>query len=110
MKPKILLRIASIVMLLHDVGHTFGHMAWKQAAEPDKQLIIQQMTGHKFPFMGAIRSMGDYYDGYGYASTLALLLIAAILWIVSDSVAQSPNLSKKILILLSVGTFGLGYR
>ena len=26
MKPKILLRIASIVMLLHDVGHTFGHM------------------------------------------------------------------------------------
>jgi len=101
MKPKILLRIASIVMILHDVGHMMGSLTWKQAVEPDKQQVIEQMTGHKFPFMGAMRSMGDYYDGYGYAAALAILLIAVILWIISGSEAQNSSLGKKILISIS---------
>jgi hypothetical protein len=93
MKPKLLLRIASIVMILHDVGHMIGSLTWKQAIEPEKQQVIDQMTGHKFPFMGAMRSMGDYYDGYGYASALAILLISIILWIVSGSIVQNPSLA-----------------
>ena len=101
MKPKILLRIASIVMVLHDIGHMGGSLTWKQAADPEKQQVINQMTEHKFPFMGAMRSMGDYYDGYGYASALAILLISIILWIISDSATQNPNLAKKILIAVS---------
>ena len=101
MKPKILLRTASIVMILHDIGHMGGTLTWKQAAEPEKQQVIQQMTEHKFPFMGAMRSMGDYYDGYGFASALAILLISAILWIVSSSLNQDPGLAKKILITVS---------
>ncbi|MGA7161548.1 MAG: hypothetical protein WBZ48_11135 [Bacteroidota bacterium] len=101
MKPKLLLRIASIVMILHDVGHIGGSLTWKQATDPEKQQVISQMTDHKFPFMGAMRSMGDYYDGYGFASALAILLIAAILWIVSGSVSQNPALAKKILITVS---------
>ena len=31
MKPKILLRIASILMLLHTAGHTMGALTWKEA-------------------------------------------------------------------------------
>lgn len=108
MKPKILLRLASIVMILHDVGHMIGSLTWKQAAEPEKQQVIKQMTGQKFPFMGAVRSMGDYYDGYGYASALAILSISAILWIVSGSLTQNPNLAKKILITLAATLFAWG--
>jgi len=33
MKPKLLLRIASIIMLLHDAGHTYGHLTWKQTPD-----------------------------------------------------------------------------
>jgi len=101
MKPKILLRVASIVMILHDVGHMIGSLTWKQTAELEKQQVIEQMTEHRFPFMGAMRSMGDYYDGYGYASALAILLISVILWIVSGSAAQNPSLAKNILITIS---------
>jgi len=101
MKPKLLLRIASIVMILHDVGHMVGSLTWKQAVDQEKQQVIAQMTGHKFPFMGAMRSMGDYYDGYGFAAALAILLISIILWIVSSSLGEAPNFARKILITVS---------
>src|SRR5260221_12106082 len=90
MKPKILLRIASIIMFLHDIGHTFGHLTWKQSPDPAKQEVIKQMTDNKFPFMGAVRSMSDYYDGYGCALTLALLLIAALAWGIDELIFFLP--------------------
>jgi hypothetical protein len=101
MKSKVLLRIASIVMFLHDVGHTYGHLTWKQASDPIKQEVIKQMTENRFPFMGAIRSLGEYYEGYGYASTIAILFISILLWIFSSSLSLDKNLSKKILIIIS---------
>jgi hypothetical protein len=108
MKPKILLRIASIIMILHDIGHMIGSLTWKQAAEPEHQEVIRQMTEHKFLFMGAMRSMGDYYDGYGYASALAILLISAILWIVSSSEVLTSSIAKKILITISATLLAWG--
>jgi len=51
--------------------------------------------------MGAERSMGEYYDGYGFACTLALLLIVAILWITSSVTPHSIALVKNILVVLS---------
>ena len=101
MKPKILLRMASIIMFLHDVGHTFGSLSWKQTSDPEKQQIINQMIGHKFPFMGAIRSMGDTIDGYGYATILSLFFFSAILWILAGSLTENPKLARKLLITVS---------
>jgi hypothetical protein len=60
------------------------------------------MTEHRFPFMGAVRSLGDYYDGYGFAASLALLLIATILWVVSGSATQSPALARKLCLSIAV--------
>jgi len=102
MKPKLLLRTASIIMLLHDAGHTFGHLSWKQTTDPAKQEVINQMSDKKFPFMGAERSMGEYYEGYGWAAALALLLIAAILWITAGHVTQNTIFAKKILVVISI--------
>lgn len=102
MKPKLLLRIASVVMFAHDVGHTFGHLSWKATPDPAKRAVIRQMTENRFPFMGAVRSLGDYYDGYGFAASLALLLIAAILWIVSGSATENPTLTRKLCLAVSI--------
>lgn len=102
MKPKLPLRIASVVMLLLDLGHTLGALTWKQASDPPQQEVIRHMTGKKFPFMGTTRSMGEYYDGYGFASTLARLLIAIILWLVSNANQQTRDLSKKITLTISI--------
>lgn len=102
MKPKLLLRIAAVIMLLHDVGHTFGHLTWKHTPDAAKQEVIKQMTDNKFPFMGAVHSMADYYDGYGFAGTLALLFFAAVLWIVSSVDTQTTSMSRKIIFTVSV--------
>jgi hypothetical protein len=71
MSSKVLLRIASVLMFIHCVLHTIGFSGWK--SDPDRQVVVKMMTGPKLPFMGANRNMGEFYDGFGYASTIALL-------------------------------------
>jgi len=102
MKQKIILRTASIVMFLHDVGHSFGTLTWKRATDQAKQKVINEMTDNKFPLMGASRSMAETYDGYGFAIILALLLMAILLWFVSDPKEQKTALSRKIIVTLAV--------
>lgn len=109
MKPKILLRISAILIFIHSALHTFGFTTWKEAPDPIYKTIVDGMTGHKFPFMGAVRSLGDFYEGFGYASSIALLLIAVILWFVSGETNRSANLSKKIIYTVGIAlvTWGI---
>ena len=101
MNPKLLLRTAAIIMLLHAIGHTIGASTWKKTPDVAKQAVIALMTTQKFPFMGVERSMGEYYDGYGFACTLALLLIVAVLWIASNVTPHTTAIVKNILWVLS---------
>lgn len=101
MTSKILLRAAAVLMFLHCVGHTFGTLGWKTTSDPVKQEVIRQMTDHRFPFMGAVHSMADAFDGYGFVTILALFLMAAILWIFSDAIPENKSQSNKVLTLLS---------
>ena len=98
MKAKLFLRIASGLMIFHLIAHSFGHYGWKQTSDPIKQEVISQMTEHKFQFMGTDRAMGDYYNGYGYAVTIALLFFAIVLWLVSSSLKDNAALAFKLLI------------
>jgi len=108
MKPKVLLRIAAVVMFLHVVGHTIGAATWKQTNEPAKQEVIKRMVEQKFPFMGTVRSMAEYYDGYGYSSTIALLLAVTLLWILSGLAERNAVVAAKILLPVSLFLFLLG--
>jgi hypothetical protein len=102
MKPKLLLRIAATLILVHGVLHTIGFSQWKQDPDPAKHEMIKLMTGQKFPFMGTSRNMGEYYEGFGYACSIALILIAVLLWIVSGERSSNPTLAKKIILVVSV--------
>ena len=108
MKPKLLLRIASVLILFHAIGHSFGHATWKQSADLTKQEVIKQMTENKFPFMGTVRSMTEYYDGFGYIITVVLLMIASLLWFASNATAQNAELARKFIISLSVSLLATG--
>jgi len=101
MKPKLLLRIAAILIFVHAVLHTIGFSGWKDATDPVQKGVIDQMTGHKFPFMGAVHSLGDYYQGFGYGCSIALLLIAVVLWLVSNDLSSNSNLAKKVVLVIS---------
>ena len=101
MKPKLLLRIAAILMLIHGVLHTIGFSQWKQDPDPAKHEMIKLMTGQRFPLMGTSRNMGEYYDGFGYASSIAIFLMAILLWIVSGELLANTSLAKKVIAVLS---------
>src|SRR5450432_1148115 len=108
MNPKLLLRIAAIIILLHAFGHTMGIFTWKQTTGPVPQDLIKQMTEQKFSFMGTTASMGAFYEGMGYASTIAMLMVVFILWIVAASADKYPSFSVKILLPVSMFLFLLG--
>jgi len=93
MTPKILLRIAVVIILLHNIGHTLGHSGWKNAPDEVNRRAIDAMTSNEFMFMGEKSTYARFYDGYGYAGTLTLLLAMILLWMLSG--AQS-KLSKQL--------------
>jgi hypothetical protein len=101
MKPKLLLRIAAILILIHGVLHTIGFSQWKQDPDPAKHEVIKQMTGQKFPFMGTSRNMGEYYEGFGYGCSIALILIAVLFWVTSGELLSNPSLAKKVILVIS---------
>jgi hypothetical protein len=101
MTPKLLLRIAAILIFIHAAGHTLGFITWKDVDDPVQKGVIQQMTGHQFQFMWATHSLGDYYQGFGYACSIALVLIAVLLWMISANLSTGGNLAKKITVLIS---------
>jgi len=108
MKPKILLRIAAILIFIHSVLHTYGFNTWKEAPDPVYKTIVDGMTGHTFPFMGATRSLGNFYEGFGYAGSIALFLIAVVLWLVSGETDRSANLAKKIIYAVGIALVAWG--
>ena len=60
------------------------------------------MYDNKFIFMGATKSIGDYYDGFAHGITITLILISVILWIISDGIEQNKNFRLKIIFSISV--------
>ena len=98
MRPKLLLRIAAVIMLLHALGHTMGVITWKKPESHVPPDLVKQMVEQRFIFMGSDRSIADFYDGFGYASTIALLLIVFLLWHVSGLTQANAGIARKILI------------
>ena len=96
MKPKILLRIASFVILLHAIGHLFGMAGWTSAQTDEQKMVVHAMTDHRFAFMGAVHSFGDSFNGFGYIAEISLLLAAYFLWISGSFVITQPVISRKM--------------
>jgi hypothetical protein len=108
MSAKLLLRIAAALMLLHTLGHAIGALSWKKAPNPAVKAVIDAMLNNHFAFMGRSVSFGDFYAGYGYSMIGVLLLVAILLWILSET--PSPRIIIALgLFLLFMGIIELIY-
>ncbi len=101
MKPKTLLRIASVVIVLHALGHFIGVASWKKARTDEQKMVVHSMTDHRFPFMGAVHSFADSFNGFGWIVEISLLLTAYLLWITGTYAGVHPRITRK----LSAGLF-----
>ena len=102
MKPKILLRAASMLMLLHAAGHTIGALTWKQAPNATIQQVVTSMLSNHFDFMGRSISLGAFFNGYGIIMIGVLVLLSILLWLL----AAEPN--PKIILLVSLFLLFMG--
>jgi hypothetical protein len=80
MKPKILLRIASIITLLYFVGHTVA-IPWTPAVGPGESPVIEAMKTHPFEITGFTRTYWDFYLGFGLMASVFLAFQAVVLWL-----------------------------
>jgi len=103
MKPKILLRIASGIILLHAVGHFFGVASLTKDGTDEQNLVIQAMTGHRFPVLGTVHSYADFLNGFGWIGEISLLLTAYLLWLTGSVADSQPGISRKLSAALFVG-------
>lgn len=108
MSPKLLLRIAAGFILIHFLGHSMGHFTWKDTTDPVKKEVISQMTGHQFPFMGSLRSMGDYFDGYSLILFVVFILSIWLLLIVADMTERLPYIAGRLLWPLALTYLAIG--
>jgi hypothetical protein len=78
-KASVLLRVASVLVLingvLHTIGGVFGHAAPGIQAETEAA-----MKANQFVAMGVTRTYWDYFFGYGLSLTVYLLLQAVVFW------------------------------
>jgi hypothetical protein len=105
MKPKILLNIASGLIILHAIGHLFGMASWTKAETDEQIMVVHAMTDHRFPFMGAVHSFGDSFNGFGYIAEISLLLAAYLLWLTGSIALIHPRISRKLSAALFISLF-----
>jgi hypothetical protein len=79
MKPAILLRIASVLAIVHAVLHTIGGVFGKPDPGAGETAFAAMQANH-FLVMGLTRSYADFYWGMGLAVTVFLTAEGIIFW------------------------------
>ena len=108
MKAKVWLRIAAFFILVHLLGHAVGHSKWDKPEDSKMQEVVNTMVGYKAEFMGATRSMGDYYNGYSLIMFFLYAMSISILWAASNFHESLRDNTRKILYPIAVTYVAFG--
>jgi hypothetical protein len=108
MKSKILLRIACFLILVHLLGHSLGHLQWDKPKDPKMKEVVDLMKSYSSEFMGATKSMANYYEGYSLIMFFVFAMTILILWSVSSFVDTHKDIAVKILYPIAITYLAFG--
>lgn len=78
MTTTVLLRIAAAISLLFTAGHTLGGLKrWSPMGENE---VLNAMSTVRFETMGVSRTYLDFFVGFGWSISVAMLLQSTLLW------------------------------
>jgi hypothetical protein len=101
--PTILLRIASVVFALFAAGHTFGAMIKDpKGGGPLEEATLAAMRGYHADVMGSSRSYWDFYKGFGWDVTCALVLFSILCWQLSNIARSQPAIARQLVLTLFI--------
>lgn len=108
MNAKNSIRIAIGLIAIHLLGHTMGHLGWDKPEDAKMQEVVSVMKSHSAEFMGATRSMADYYNGYSLILFAVFGFSIWMLWNFIKHLQKSPVLVKNGLFVFSIMYFIVG--
>jgi hypothetical protein len=73
---RVLFRIASVLIILLDLGHTSGY-PW---SDPAWGVDLHALQSSHFDILGSNRTYWNFYVGFGLSISVLLLLPAVIAW------------------------------
>jgi hypothetical protein len=94
MKPRILYRISSVLLLLFAAGHTFGFRqnipAWGAEA------VLAAMRSVHFDAQGFTRTYWDFFSAFGLFTSVFLVFSAALAWLLAGLPADTLSSVRSI--------------
>lgn len=100
------LRSASILTLVHAIGHTVGGVYGTPAPGP-QQTVIDVMKSSIFLVMGYNRSLWHFYHGMGLAVTILLTVEAWVFWLLGNVARDSDADLRDVLVIFVLGYLAL---
>ena len=86
MTIRVLYRIAAVLILLFDLGHSAGY-PW---SDPKWGVDTGAMRSTHFQILGFSRTYWDFYVGFGLEISVFLLLAAVLAWQLGGLPKQTP--------------------
>ena len=100
------LRIASVISLIFTLGHTAGGLRkWSPMGDNE---VLRAMTAVRFDTMGANRTYLDFYIGFGWAITVAMLMQTALLWQMASLARTNPASVRPMIAVIALATVASG--
>ncbi|WP_061247199.1 LIC_13387 family protein [Leptospira noguchii] len=108
MKAKLFIRIASALMFVFALGHSFGHFTRYKTSDPQALSTISIMQQTKIPMQGVTKTYDQFYTGMSLNLSIVLISLMILLWILSNLSEANPQTVQKLLIPILFCTFGFG--
>ena len=106
MTTTLLLRIASVISLVFTTGHTMGGLQkWSPMGENE---VLKAMTYVRFDIMGANRSYMDFFMGFGWSISVAMLLQTVLLWQMASFAHPEPARVRPMIAVFALATLASG--
>lgn len=100
------LRVASGISLLFTAGHTLGGLKlWSPTGDNE---VLRQMTAVHFDVQGVSRSYFDFFMGFGWSLSVAMVLQTVLLWQLASTARTNPAAVRPMIAVFAAATVASG--
>ncbi len=106
MTTTLLLRIASAIALVFAAGHSLGGLRdWSPMGANN---VLEAMSTVRFAISGVERTYLDFYRGFGWCLSVALLLESILLWQIASLARCDAVQLRPVILAFVLATFAMG--
>ena len=106
MTTAVLLRISAVISLLFAIGHSLGGLKkWSPMGENE---VLKAMETVRFDTMGVNRSYLDFFLGFGWSLSVAMLLQSVLLWQLASLARSNAAQVRPMIAAFALATLASG--